>query len=61
MGFTRSKSDSSLFFRQGHHGPVSLLLYVDDLVIAGADLEEIRRVKSQLAALFEMKDIGDLH
>ena len=61
MGFTTSKSDSSLFVRQGQYGPVSLLLYVDDLVIAGADLDKICHVKSQLAASFEMKDLGDLH
>ena len=40
---------------------VSILLYVDDLVIVSADLEEIGRVKFQLAASFEMKDLGDLH
>ena len=41
-------------------------LYVDELVIVDADLEEISRVKSQLAASFEMKDLtsrdrSDLH
>ena len=40
---------------------VSTLLYVDDLVIADTDLEEIDHVKSQLAASFNMKDLGDLH
>ena len=29
--------------------------------MGGADLDKIRRVKSQLAASFEMKDLGDLH
>jgi ribosome maturation factor RimP len=38
-----------------------LRFYIDDLVITGADLEEINRVKRQLAASFEMKDLGDLH
>ena len=61
MGFAPSKLDSSLFVRQDQHEPVSLLLYVDDLVIVGADLDEIHRVKSQLAASFEIKDLGDLH
>ena len=61
MGFATSKSDSSLFVRQGQHGPVSILLYVDDLVITSADRDEIDHVKSQLAALFDMKDLGDLH
>jgi hypothetical protein len=61
MGFTTSKADSSLFIRKTRLGPVSTLLYINDLVITGADLEEITRVKRQLAASFEMKDLGDLH
>ena len=59
MGFATSKSDSSLFIRKGRVGPVSILLYVDDLVITDADLGEIDRVKLQLAASFDMKDLGD--
>ena len=50
-----------LFIRKGRLGLVSNLLYVDDLVITGADLGEINRVKLQLAELFDMKDLGDLH
>ena len=37
-----------------------LNIYVDDLVITGADLGEIDRVKLQLAASFDMKDLGHL-
>ena len=61
MGFATSKSDSSLFIRQGRLGPVIILLYVNDLVITGADLGEIDGVKLQFAASFDMKDLGDLH
>jgi hypothetical protein len=61
LGFAMSKADSSVFIRKTRLGPVSILLYVDDLVITGADLKEITRVKRQLAASFEMKDLGDLH
>ena len=61
MGFAPSKSDSSLFVRISQTGPVSILLYVDNLVIAGADLGEICRVKSQLAASFVMKELVDPH
>ena len=50
-----------LLARKGRLGPVSILLYVDDLVITGADLGEIDHVKLQLAASFDMKDLGDLH
>ena len=61
MGFAPSKSDSSLFIRRSQTGPISILLYVDDLVITGADLGEIYRMKSQLATSFDMKDVVDLH
>ena len=37
------------------------MLYVDDLVIADADLEEIGHVNSQLVASFDMKNLGELH
>ena len=60
-GLRRPNSDSSLLIRQGRLGPVSILLYVDDLVIANPDLDEIVRVKLQLVASFDMKDLGDLH
>ena len=60
-GFALLKSDSSFFIRQGRNMPVSILLYVDDLVIAGANLDEIGCIKSQLMASLEMKDLGDLH
>ena len=61
MGFATSKSDSSLFVQQGRLDTISILLYVDDLVIAGADIDEIGRVNLQLAASFDMKELGDLH
>ena len=61
MGFAPSKSDSSLFVQPSQTDPTSILLYVDDLVITSVDLGEIYRVKSQLAASFDMKDLGDLH
>ena len=57
MGFATSKSDSSLFFRRGPHDPVSILPYVNDLFIISADLDEV----GQIAASFDMKDLGGLH
>ena len=41
--------------------PVSILLCVNDLVIVGAHLDEIGRVKPPLTASFDMKNLGDLH
>jgi hypothetical protein len=61
MSFETSKADSSLFIRKTRLGLISILLYVDDLVIIGADLDEINRVKRELATLLDMKDLGGLH
>ena len=36
-----------------------LALYVDNLFVVGKNLDEIRGVKTGLAAEFEMKDLGE--
>ena len=61
MGFAPSKLDSSLFVRQDRLRPVILLLYVDDLVIADADLEENRRIKFHLGNLHYFLRIDVIH
>ncbi|KAH9666498.1 hypothetical protein KPL70_020662 [Citrus sinensis] len=38
---------------------IYLLLYVDDMLIASKNRDEIKRLKKQLASEFEMKDLGD--
>ena len=35
-----------------------LLLYIDDMLLAGADLREIQKVKDDLRVTFEMKDLS---
>jgi len=37
---------------------IYLLLYVDDMLIAASNMEEIIRLKEQLGSAFEMKDLG---
>ena len=37
---------------------MSLLLYVDDMLIVAKSKQEIRTVKAQLNNKFEMKDLG---
>ena len=58
--FRRCNYDSCVYFRKNRDGSfVYLLLYVDDMLIATRDKEEIGKVKSQLSAEFEMKDLGE--
>ena len=37
---------------------VFLLLYVDDMLIAGSSMRKINNLKTRLSAAFEMKDLG---
>jgi len=37
---------------------IILALYVDDMLIVGANITEIDRLKKQLSKNFEMKDLG---
>ena len=58
--FTRSEHDHCVYFRRLPDGAfIYLLLYVDDMLIASKNRDEIERLKKQLASEFEMKDLGD--
>ncbi|GJU54951.1 putative RNA-directed DNA polymerase, partial [Tanacetum coccineum] len=37
---------------------IILLLYVDDMLVAGSDMAEIKKLKRQLSQEYEMKDLG---
>ncbi|KAH9782991.1 hypothetical protein KPL71_009148 [Citrus sinensis] len=55
----RSEYDSCVYFRKLNSGDqISLLLCVDDILIACKHKEEIEKLKIELMAVFEMKDLG---
>ena len=58
LGFRPSVHDSALFLLHTSTGFVSLLLYVDDMIITGFDSSVISHVKQHLFRTFEMKDLG---
>eukprot|EP00253_Pinus_taeda_P001835 PITA_01835 len=60
MGFTKSEADPNLYFIVIGEEPLILVLYVDDLVITGAE-RLIEHCKRDLATEFEMKDVGLMH
>ena len=59
-GFSPSEHDPALFIHHSPHGRTLLLLYVDDMLITGDDIEHISQVKKQLGEQFQMFDLGPL-
>lgn len=50
--------DHCCYVKQFDSSYIILLLYVDDMLIAGADMREINKLKRQMSLDFEMKDLG---
>jgi hypothetical protein len=57
-GYQQSNSDYSLFTLSHKDNFTALLIYVDDIILAGTCLEEIQRIKSILDNSFKIKDLG---
>ena len=59
-GFVQSKYDYSLFTKRSEHVFLALLVYVDDIVITGNNVNEIEQFKLFLKSKFQIKDLGKL-
>ena len=59
-GYTQSKADYSLFTKSSAGSFTAILVYVDDLVLAGDNLAEINSMKKLLDDRFKIKDLGPL-
>ena len=60
LGFERSENDHCLYMLNFDTDRVYLLMYVDDLIIAGKSLDKINFIVNKLMARFEIKDKGSL-
>ena len=58
--FLQSRSDYSLFVRSRQGSFTALLVYVDDVILAGNNLQEIEETKRFLSQHFKLKDLGQL-
>lgn len=60
IGFYRSENDYCLYISDCKNDKIYLLIYVDDIILSGVNLEKINKVKCQLMSEFKMKDKGIL-
>jgi len=58
INFARSKEDNSLFIKVVGTSFIVLLIYVDDILVAGNNMKDIEDVKNSLNIAFKIKDIG---
>ena len=54
IGFSRSRADPCVYFRQG----IYIAVYVDDFALFSADLELIESAKRDISSEFKLKDLG---
>ncbi|CAN1766532.1 Retrovirus-related Pol polyprotein from transposon TNT 1-94 [Linum perenne] len=60
LGFVQSKADYSLFTKQSNKLFLAVLVYVDDIIMTGNDIQGIKDLKTNLHDKFTIKDIGEL-
>jgi len=61
MRATRSTVDPCLYeWHHPVHGRVFILVYVDDLIVAGERFAGVEAIKSGVAAKFEVRDMGEV-
>lgn len=60
FSFIQSKADYSLFTKGSGNKYVSLLVYVDDILITSPDIQAIDELKIFLHSQFKLKDLGCL-
>ncbi|XP_062224470.1 uncharacterized mitochondrial protein AtMg00810-like [Phragmites australis] len=60
MGFSSTRSDSSLFVYNNGNDTSYLLLYVDDIVLTASSTALLQHIIARLRSAFAMKDLGPL-
>ena len=60
IGFTKSRSDTAVFYRHNGKGFAIIAVAVDDLTMTATNDDIIREIKADLMEIFKMKDLGEL-
>ncbi len=59
-GFKRCDSDPCLYTKSVDGEEILVAIFVDDLIIAGSNIDIIQSFKDDISAQFNMKDLGEL-
>ena len=60
QGYKRSNIDHCLYTKKATHGNLLILiLYVDDMLLAGSSMDEMATLQSKLNDTFNIKDLGN--
>ncbi|GJR32764.1 retrovirus-related pol polyprotein from transposon TNT 1-94 [Tanacetum coccineum] len=57
-GYKRCAMDHCCYLKKVGLSSIILLLYIDDMLVAGSDMAEIKKLKRQLSQKFKIKDLG---
>ena len=60
IGFTQGSADPCIYIKTGDSLMI-VAVYVDDLILAAEDFDDMVAVKRELSSRFKMKDMGELH
>ncbi|RVW17830.1 Retrovirus-related Pol polyprotein from transposon TNT 1-94 [Vitis vinifera] len=61
LGYKQGQADHTLFVKKSHAGKMTILIvYADDIILSGNDMEELQNLKKYLSEEFEVKDLGNL-
>ncbi|KAL5721714.1 hypothetical protein ACHQM5_005324 [Ranunculus cassubicifolius] len=61
IGFSHSKADASLFIMIKSGFTIFLLVYVDDIILTGSNVQCIQSLITKLNSAFALTDLGPLH
>ena len=62
LGFTRSTADDYLYVKHAERGAeVLVLIYVDNMAVAAADICSVGWFKVELGKAFQITDLGELN
>lgn len=61
LGFTKSKSDTSMFIHDCVDRVTIVLVYVDDIIMIGKDESYVTTLVTQLNEKFSLKELGNMH